>query len=67
VVIYEFTGAMVGPPGVAPTTGTPAGSSPKSNGGDPVQLSTGQFIYTKSDLALPDTVPISLTRTYIAK
>ena len=66
VVIYEFTGAMVGPPTTASAFGTPAGSSADSNGGDPVQLSTGQFIYTKTDLALPDTVPISLSRTYIA-
>lgn len=66
VVIYEFTGAMVGPPGPAPGTGTPSGSPPNSKGGDPVELSTGQFIYTKTDLALPDTAPIALTRTYIA-
>lgn len=65
VVIYEFTGAMVGQPGVAPVKGKPAGK-PKSEAADPVDLSTGQFTYSKTDLALPDTVPITLTRTYIA-
>ncbi len=64
VVVYEFTGAMVGGPGDAPGTGKPAGSH--SDDGDPVDLSTGQFIYSKTDMALPDTVPITFTRTYIA-
>jgi RHS repeat-associated protein len=64
VVIYEFTGAMVGPPGQAAGIGRPVGSNAQA--GDPIDLSTGQFIYTKTDLALPDTFPINLTRTYIA-
>jgi RHS repeat-associated protein len=64
VVLYEFTGAMVGAPGDAPPNGPPAG--PGSQDGDPVDLSTGQFIYSKTDMSLPDVVPINLTRTYIA-
>jgi RHS repeat-associated protein len=64
VVLYEFTGAMVGAPGDAPPDGPPAG--PGSQDGDPVDLSTGQFIYSKTDMSLPDVVPINLTRTYIA-
>jgi len=32
--------------------------------GDPVDLQTGLFIYTKTDLKLEDVIPISLTRTY---
>lgn len=64
VVIYEFTGAMVGGPGDAPPNGKPAG--PGKQDADPVDLSTGQFIYSKTDLVLPDTVPIALNRTYIA-
>lgn len=64
VVLYEFTGAMVGSPNAAPNAGPPAG--PGSQDGDPVDLSTGQFIYSKTDISLPDVVPIDLTRTYIA-
>ncbi|MBZ5526152.1 MAG: DUF6531 domain-containing protein, partial [Acidobacteriia bacterium] len=63
VEIYEFTGAMVAGPGDAPPKGKPKGS--KSDDGDPVDLSTGQFIYTKTDLVLPDVMPISFMRTYI--
>ncbi len=64
VVIYEFTGAMVADPGDAPGKGKPVG--PGVAAGDPIDLSTGQFIYTKTDLVLPDTMPINFTRTYIA-
>ncbi len=60
VEIYEFTGAMVGNPATPPTG--PNGDGP--NGGDPVDLRTGLFVYTKTDLALSDVIPINLTRTY---
>jgi RHS repeat-associated protein len=53
---------------------TPAGSAPppssasppggNSFGSDPVDLSTGLFVMTKTDLALADVLPIALTRTY---
>ncbi|MBS1801233.1 MAG: Ig-like domain-containing protein [Acidobacteria bacterium] len=66
VVIYEFTGAMVGgPPG--PPLGPPPGcTGPPATcvAGDPVNLETGLFVYSKTDLALPDIIPIQLTRTY---
>ncbi len=35
-----------------------------SQDGEPVQLSSGLFVYNKTDLVLPDIIPISLTRTY---
>jgi RHS repeat-associated protein len=62
VVLYEFTGAMLGtrtrtPPATGPTPGTP-------DDGDPVDLGTGLFVMTKTDLALPDVLPLVLTRTY---
>lgn len=62
VVLYEFTGAMLGtrtrtPPPTGPTPGTP-------DDGDPVDLGTGLFVMTKTDLALPDVLPLVLTRTY---
>lgn len=46
----------------APATATPPGSS--AVGGDPVDLSTGLFVYNQTDLVLPDTIPIVLSRTY---
>jgi RHS repeat-associated protein len=62
VEIYQFTGAMVGSPASAPGTGGTAGDS--SNGGDPVNLSSGLFVYQKTDLVLPDVIPLTLERTY---
>jgi RHS repeat-associated protein len=62
VVIYEFTGAMVGDPDFAPPDAPPPCS--ECADGDPVDLATGLFIHTKTDLALPGDLPIELTRTY---
>lgn len=45
-----------------PGSGPPPGGG--ASGGDPVDLATGLFVYRKTDLVLPDTIPISLTRTY---
>jgi YD repeat-containing protein len=66
VVIYGFTGAMVGSGDAGPPTGDPPGNPPGSppNDGDPVSLSSGLFVYNKPDLALPDVIPLNLTRTY---
>jgi len=64
VVIYEFSGAMVSNPSNAPPNGPPGGSGPKDKDGDPIDLSTGLFVYERTDLVLSDTIPISLTRTY---
>jgi RHS repeat-associated protein len=62
VVVYGFSGAMVGSGSPGPTTQGSAGDN--SDDGEPVQLSSGLFVYNKTDLVLPDTIPISLTRTY---
>ena len=59
VVIYDFSGAMVGSD-VGPGTGPGGGPG----GGDPVDLSSGLFVYHKTDLFLSDVIPISFTRTY---
>lgn len=60
VVLYEFTGAMVGAPSLAPLFGPTDGSED----GDPVDLGTGLLIVEKIDLSLPDVLPIQLMRTY---
>jgi RHS repeat-associated protein len=35
-----------------------------AKGADPIDLSTGLFLYEKTDLTIMDTIPITLTRTY---
>ncbi|HEX7174811.1 MAG TPA: RHS repeat-associated core domain-containing protein [Pyrinomonadaceae bacterium] len=64
VVIYEFTGFMINRNGMPPPPGS--GPNPGSDGtdGDPVDLATGLFVYDKTDLILPDTMPLKLNRTY---
>jgi YD repeat-containing protein len=60
VRVWELTGAMIsGSP-------TPPGGWPHSSasGGDPVDLDTGLFNYHKTDLVLPDTIPIVIERSY---
>jgi RHS repeat-associated protein len=59
VSVHEFTGAMVALPSTAPADGPG-----KSKDGDPVDLWSGLFVLTQTDLMLPDTIPISVTRTY---
>jgi len=63
VVIHRFTGAMVTTPSMAPPKG-PNKKGPKD--GDPVDLGTGLFTYTKTDLVLPDVMPITIRRSYIS-
>jgi RHS repeat-associated protein len=65
-VIYELTGAMVGVPGWFPSW-APFGDDGGGGGlpvADPVDLGTGLFVYKQTDLYLPDTIPIALTRVY---
>ena len=64
VEIYDFSGAMVGSGDGGPNTANPAGDGDRSHDGEPVMLSTGLFVYNKTDLVLPDVIPLSLTRTY---
>jgi RHS repeat-associated protein len=70
VEIYEFTGAMVASPGFGPTVAPPCPSAEScpaqdsATGGEPVNLKTGLFVYTKTDLTVSDVVPIVVSRTY---
>jgi RHS repeat-associated protein len=61
--LYKITmsGCCPGDPAAQPTTApTPGGST----SGDPVSLSSGLFVLKKTDLAVSDTLPITLERTY---
>jgi RHS repeat-associated protein len=68
VEIYQFTGAMYGSQTPAPDSGPCVGDynplTKECSGGDPVDLSTGLFVHRKTDLVLPDIIPIDLERTY---
>src|SRR5262249_41763105 len=65
VRIYEFTGAMINGPD-SPGPQTKCKGVGGCTGGDPVDLSTGTFIMEKTDLFLPDVIPLKLTRTYVS-
>jgi hypothetical protein len=62
VSIHEFTGAMVAPPWLAAALSRALGGN--GTDGDPVDLGTGLFILTNTDVQLSDVLPISLQRTY---
>ncbi len=69
VGIYEFTGAMVAPPPLAPIDGPPPCDSnleccDANTEGNPINLFTGLKIETVTDLTLSDVIPLTLTRTY---
>ncbi|MBZ0160622.1 MAG: DUF6531 domain-containing protein [bacterium] len=55
-----WSSSRVGDPQGGPTPQKGLGTP----GADPVDLSTGIFILTQTDLVLPGRIPVSLTRTY---
>jgi RHS repeat-associated protein len=59
VKVWEFTGAMISSSPTPPSI-QPAGYY----GGDPVDLQSGLFTYRKTDLVLPDSIPIVIQRNY---
>jgi RHS repeat-associated protein len=60
--LYQFTGAMVNDGTDNPgDTGENPGTDDE---GDPMDPSTGVFLMHKTDLYLPDVLPLALTRTY---
>ena len=61
--LYEFTGAMFGGNGQDPAGNGPEPGS-DSDDGDPVDLGTGLFVLSKTDVILPATMPLTVTRTY---
>ena len=60
VAVYELAGASIKPFGTGPAPGDCC------EDGDPVHLGTGLFVLRKTDLFLPDVMPIALTRTHRA-
>ena len=57
--------AALSGPTEAPAEGPPPGSCAVD--GDPVDLATGLFLDSETDLMLPDVIPIALSRTYRPK
>jgi RHS repeat-associated protein len=66
VEFYEFTSPNYGGSGAPNPGAPPIGRGNPTKCCDPVDLSTGQFVYTKTDMAVADVVPINFTRTYIS-
>ncbi len=64
VRVYEFTGAMINVPGLVAAALGAFRDAWHFIDGDPVDLGTGLFINSKTDLAIGDVLPISITRTY---
>jgi RHS repeat-associated protein len=52
------------PPGNCGSGEGTKGPGPSTGAGDPVDCSTGLFIHRVTDLAIDDTIPIVVTRTY---
>ena len=65
VSIYEFTGAMINSGNSPSANQTKCRTGEKCTGGEPVDLTTGLFVMEKTDLFLPDILPLKLTRTYV--
>jgi RHS repeat-associated protein len=69
VFIYQFTGAMVADPGCntcGPNPPPPPPCPPDCPDphGDPIDSSSGLFLYSATDFSTPDVVPLTLTRMY---
>jgi RHS repeat-associated protein len=64
VRVYEFTGAMINVAGLLADVWHGLEDLWNSLPGDPVDPSTGLFTFSKTDLAEPGSVPLTLTRTY---
>jgi YD repeat-containing protein len=59
--LYAFTGAMFNDGDPAPADGDDPDPPLRA---DPVDPSKGLFVMSKTDLYLPDVIPLALTRTY---
>jgi RHS repeat-associated protein len=59
--LYEFTGAMINGGGSPPNTQPKRPPTPDS---DPIDTATGLFTMQKTDLYLPDVIPVAMVRSY---
>jgi RHS repeat-associated protein len=62
--VYAFTGGSYNVSGWIPAAIGAIKDAFAAFSGDPVDLGTGLFIDRRTDLYLPDTMPISITRSY---
>jgi YD repeat-containing protein len=63
-LVYQFTGAMLIEPGTAPPPAVASTPGGIQSAADPVDLATGLLTGSHTDLAISDTLPISVTRSY---
>ncbi len=64
VAVYQLSGASFGFLKGGTAVGGGSGGATTDDGDDPVDLGTGLFVLRKTDLFLPDVMPIALTRTH---
>jgi RHS repeat-associated protein len=65
--LYEFTGAMIND-GEVPSCFDDVQSCPddsQAHDGEPVHLASGLFTLNKTDLVVPDVIPIIIKRSYV--
>lgn len=62
--VYQFTGAMLIEPGTPPPPAVASKPGGIVSAADPVDLATGLLTGTQTDLAVDDTLPIAINRTY---
>jgi RHS repeat-associated protein len=63
--VADFNGAMINIPNQPPDKNPPKPCN-CGNNGDPVDLATGLFSFTQTDLTEPGVLPLSVTRGYTA-
>lgn len=76
VALHQTMGGMYSVPGSNAATeryaqrqcgkcaGSGAGSGGVANAGDPIDLYTGQFVHSQTDIAIADSVPLLIDRSY---
>jgi len=69
VAIYDFMGGGTGTNNAQPPsqgTNAAAGPGATKTDGEPVDLGSGFFTLTATDMSIADTIPISVTRSYMS-
>ncbi len=63
--IYQFTATSAAYSG-GPTPDNPDPPPPPCRDGNPVNCQTGRWTYQTTDLSVPDTTPLAVTRSYLS-